>query len=85
MTPCALCSLPLTPPSVRSQVLEGDFHEACYQAAWKLKDVRAQQDEGWQVEAWCSAVPVHQGVEMAEMVMPKKIEAMDSLGRGEMT
>ena len=62
---CALCSLPLTPPSVRSQVLDGDFHEACYDAAWKLKDVRAQQDEGWQVEAWCSRIPVHAGGERA--------------------
>ena len=64
---CALCSLPLTPPAVRSQVLEGDFHEACYGAAWKLKDVRAQQ-EGWMVEAWSSGVGAHQGMERAEMV-----------------
>ena len=35
MTTCAHCSLPLTPPSVRSQVLEGEFHEACYGAAWR--------------------------------------------------
>jgi len=52
---------------VRSQVLEGDFHEACYRAAWKLKDVRAQQ-EGWMVEAWCSGMKVHQGVERAAEV-----------------
>ena len=65
---CALCSLPLNPPSVRSQVLEGDFHEACYGAAWKLKDVRAQQDEGWQVDAWSSGVGAHQGVERATEV-----------------
>jgi len=49
-------------------VLEGDFHEACYGAAWKLKDVSAQQ-EGWrQVEARENALPVHAGMERAEMV-----------------
>ena len=71
---CAHCSLPLTPPSVRSRVLEGEFHEVCYGAAWKLKDVMAQQDEGWQVDAWSSGVGVHAGENGA--IIPVEGESM---------
>jgi hypothetical protein len=47
---CALCSLPLTPPAVRSQVLEGDFHEACYQAAWKERMPRVEPRGGLPIQ-----------------------------------
>ena len=74
MNACGHCHAPLTEPSTTSQVLEGAFHDACYYAAWKLKDVRAQQAGGWQVDAWSSGVGVHAGVENAGMVAPKEEE-----------
>ena len=47
---CALCSLPLTPSSVRSQALEGDFHEACYEAAWKERFGRIEARGGLPIQ-----------------------------------
>ena len=50
MTHCALCSLPLSPPAVRSQALEGDFHETCYGAAWKERMPRVEARGGLPVQ-----------------------------------
>ena len=50
MIPCALCSLRLISPAVRSQVLEGDFHDACYGAAWKERMPRVEPRGGLPVQ-----------------------------------
>lgn len=47
---CALCSLPLTPPAVRSQALGGLYHEACYEAAWKSEMPRCAPRGGLPVQ-----------------------------------
>jgi hypothetical protein len=49
----------LTPGSVRSQLLGANYHEACCDLAWAMKDLRQQNPEGLHVEVTSGPMGVH--------------------------
>lgn len=66
MNTCAHCSAPLADRRLTSRALEAAFCSwDCYEGAWVMKDVREQDEGGWQVEAASNPMPVHAGKEGA--------------------